>query len=225
MKKKAKIRKKPKKRPVSALPARIEKRGEAVPGAGALMGTASLNEPMALGDVFMKSGLFKDVKTKAQAVVKILAGRELGLAPIESMINIYMTPNGQIGLQAKIIGSLIKKSGKYDYTVDKLDNEGCTITFYILDYTGEGKRIELGKSTFTKRDAALAGIINKDNWKNYPRNMMFARALSNGAKWYTPDAFCGYTAEELGVDPAGKAPGQAIQTVIIDGKGKVKNGA
>ena len=174
--------------------------------------TESLVEPMALGDVFVKSGMFKDLQSQAQAVVKILAGRELGLAPLESMTNIYIV-NGKVALQAKIIGSLIKKSSKYDYTVDKLENEECIITFYSIV---EGKKIEIGKSTFTKADAARAGIINKDVWKNYPRNMMFAWALSNGSKWYCSDVFCGYTAEEI------ENPKEATSVITINKKGEVK---
>lgn len=154
----------------------------------------SLIEPMALGNVFVKSGMFKDLKSQAQAVVKILAGRELGLAPLESMTTIYMV-NGKIALPAKIIGSLIKKSTKYDYIVNKLNNEECEITFY--GYEVDNKKVEIGKSAFTKKDAALAGIINKEVWKAYPRNLLFARALTNGAKWFCADVFCGYTPEEL----------------------------
>lgn len=175
----------------------------------------SLVEPMALGDVFMQSGMFKDIESQAQAVVKILAGRELGLAPLESMTNIYMV-NGRVALQAKIIGSLIKKSSKYDYMVDELTNEKCAITFYGEFDTETKQRKEIGKSMFTKADAALAGIINKDVWKNYPRNMLFARALSNGARWYCSDVFCGYTAEEL------ETPQETTSIITIDKKGKVK---
>ena len=172
---------------------------------------ASLVEPMALGDVFVKSGMFKDLKSQAQAVVKILAGRELGLAPLESMTNIYIV-NGKVTLQAKIIGSLIKKSSKYDYTVDKLDNEECTITFYVIN----GERKEIGKSTFTMKDAAKAGIVNKEVWKSYPRNLLFARTLSNGAKWYCSDVFCGYTTEEL------ETTKEVTSVITIDKKGEVK---
>jgi len=172
----------------------------------------SLTEPMALGEVFMKSGMFTDVKSQAQAVVKILAGRELGLAPLESMTNIYIV-NGKVALQAKIIGSLIKKSGKYDYVVEKLDDQECIMGFYLVEE--DGKKVELGKSTFTIKDAARAGIVNKDVWKNYPRNMLFARALSNGARWYTSDVFCGYTAEEI------EKPAETTSIITINGKGKV----
>ena len=120
-----------------------------------------LAEPMQLGEVFMQSGMFTDVKTQAQAVVKILAGRELGLAPIEAMSNLFIV-NGKVALQAKAIGALIKKNGKYDYSVDKIDDTECSLTFYSLS---DGKRSELGKSVFTIKDAARAGIVNKDVWK------------------------------------------------------------
>jgi len=154
----------------------------------------SLVEPMALGDVFVKSGMFKDVKSQAEAVVKILAGRELGLAPLESMTNIYMI-NGKIALPAKIIGSLIKRSNRYDYIVEKLNEQECEIVFYRLEK--DDKKIEIGKSNFTIKDAAKAGIVNKEVWKAYPRNLLFARALTNGAKWFCADVCSGFTPEEL----------------------------
>ena len=51
------------------------------------------------------------------------------------------------------------------------------------------------------KDASAAGLTNKDNWKKYPRNMLFARAISNGQKWYAPDVYNGvtvYTPDEMG---------------------------
>ena len=59
-----------------------------------------LKQPMAIGEVFAKSGMFPDVKSQAQAVVKILAGKELGLSPFESMGSIYVV-NGRLSLTAK----------------------------------------------------------------------------------------------------------------------------
>ncbi|NJO31398.1 MAG: recombinase RecT [Richelia sp. SL_2_1] len=45
----------------------------------------------------------------------------------------------------------------------------------------------------------LAGLLGKDNWKKWPSDMMFARALTRGARRYCPDVFGGpaYTKEEL----------------------------
>ena len=117
---------------------------------------------------------------------------------------------------SKIIASLIKKSNRYDYLIEKLDDTECVIAFFALET--EGKKVELGKSTFTFKDAAKAGLANKDVWKNYPRNMLFARALSNGARWYCSDVYCGYTAEEIESTPA------ATSVITIDKKGEVVNG-
>lgn len=144
----------------------------------------TLKEPMALGEIFAKSGLFPDIKTQAQAAVKILAGRELGLSPFEAMSGIYFV-NNRMALTSNIMASLIKKGKKYDYSVKKLDDQECTIVVTKGD-------VEIGVSTFTVKDAAKAGLINKDNWKNYPRNMMFARALSNAVRWFAPDSVSGY---------------------------------
>jgi hypothetical protein len=58
----------------------------------------------------------------------------------------------------------------------------------------------LGVSVFDLDDARKAGTKNLDK---FPRNMLFARAMSNGAKWFTPDV-CGgltvYVPEELGAE-------------------------
>lgn len=176
----------------------------------------SLREPMALGNVFAQSGMFPDIKTQAQAAVKIMAGKELGLSPFQSMKSLYMV-NGKLALMADVMAFLVKKNGKYDYAIDKLDELECVLSFVRLN--GEVK--ELGKSSFTTKDAAKAGLINKDVWKNYPRNMLFARALSNGIRWYCPDAVCGYytieEVEDLHTEPA-------KSTVEITAEGNVENG-
>ena len=55
-------------------------------------------------------------------------------------------------------------------------------------------------------DAKAAGLTSKDNWKKYPRNMLFARAISNGQKWYAPDVYNGvtvYTPDEMGANVDG----------------------
>ena len=79
-----------------------------------------LKQPMAIGEVFAKSGMFPDVKSQSQAVVKILAGKELGLSPFESMASIYIV-NGKLALTSKAMSGLIKRSKNYDYIVKKLD--------------------------------------------------------------------------------------------------------
>ena len=142
-----------------------------------------------LGDVFARSGYFQDAREAQQAIVKILAGRELGIPPVAAMTGIYLI-NGRVALGANLIAAAIKRSGRYDYRVQRLDNEACEIVFF------QGTE-RIGESTFTLADARKAGTKNTEK---FARNMLFARAISNGARWHCPDIFGGpiYTPEELG---------------------------
>jgi hypothetical protein len=149
-----------------------------------------ISNDMALGKVFADSGMFPDVKSAAQGCVKIIAGRELGLSPIQSQ-NAFYILNNRVGMFAQTVAALIKKSKEYDYTIEEHNEEKCIITFYKNDEI-------VGRSDFDKAKAAKAGLINKDNYKNYPMNMYFAKAISNGAKWYCPEVICGFsTVEDL----------------------------
>lgn len=142
-----------------------------------------------LGNVLAKSGFFQDARDASQAIVKVLAGRELGFGPIASMTGVYIV-KGRPALSANLMAAAIKRSGRYTYRVVRLDDQACEIAFFE---NGQ----EIGRSQFTADDAKRAGTQNMDK---FPRNMLFARALSNGAKWFCPDIFGGpvYTPEELG---------------------------
>ena len=83
-------------------------------------------EPIALSEVFVKSGMFPDVKSQAQGVVKILAGKELGLTSFQAMGGLYFV-NGKIGIHANIVSGLIRKSKKYNYSIIKATDELCEI--------------------------------------------------------------------------------------------------
>jgi hypothetical protein len=145
-------------------------------------------EVMALGKAFAESGMFPDIKSAAQAIVKIQAGAELGIGPFQSMSGIHII-SGNPTIGAGVMASMVKASGKYNYKVTEQTEKICSIEFF------EGKDL-IGTSTFTIEDAKKAGTKNLDK---FPRNMLFARAMSNGVKWYTPDVFAGpvYVPEEM----------------------------
>ena len=146
---------------------------------------------MTLGTVFAKSGYFQDARDAAQAVVKMLAGQELGFGPVASMTGIYIV-KGRVSLSANLIAAAVKKGGKYNYRVAELSDVACKIVFF------EGKE-QIGESSFTMDDAKVAGLVT-ENYRKFARNMLFARAMSNGAKWFCADVFGGpaYTPDELG---------------------------
>lgn len=142
-------------------------------------------------------------------------GRTLGLTDTQSAANIHII-GGKPVLGAQLMGSLIKRSGKYNYRVKEHTEESCTILFYEK---WDGQWEECGESVFTFKDAQTAGITGNPTWKKYRRNMLFARALSNGAKWYCPDVFGGsvYTEDEaMEIRTTGSAIEQLPQADITD---------
>ncbi len=151
---------------------------------------SSLTEIMSIGKAFAESGMFPDIKTAAQAVVKIQAGAEMGIPPFAAMSGIHII-QGKPTVGAGLMAANVKGSGKYDYRVVESTEKVCSIDFY------QGKE-KIGNSTFTIDDAKKAGTKNIDK---FPKNMLFARAISNGVKWYTPDVFSGpvYVPEEMQV--------------------------
>lgn len=147
-----------------------------------------VSDIMTLAKNFAESGMFSDTKQAQQAFVKIMAGQEIGIPPFAAMSGVHII-QGKPTLGAGLIASRVKGSGKYDYKVVQQDDKVCSIDFY------QGKE-KIGNSTFTIEEAKKAGTKNLDK---FPKNMLFARAISNGVKWYCPDVFSGpvYTPEEM----------------------------
>jgi hypothetical protein len=152
--------------------------------------TINTTDMMNISKAFYESGMFTDIKSAAQAMVKISAGAEMGIPPFAAMSGIHII-QGKPTIGAGLMAANVKASNKYDYKVVEQSEKICSIDFY------KGKE-NLGNSTFTIEDAKKAGTKNLDK---FPKNMLFARAMSNGVKWFCPDVFSGpvYTPEEFDV--------------------------
>ena len=154
----------------------------------------TLKEIQNVSKIFRTSGMFPTVDSEAKAIVKVMAGQELGFPPVYSMMKIHMF-NGQISLSADVMGSLIKRSGDHTYFIREHNQRICKLEFKQLI---SGKWETLGDSTYTIEEAKTAGLSGKDNWKKHPKNMLFARAISNGARWFCPHLISGaYTQDEV----------------------------
>jgi len=155
----------------------------------------SLGDTLKLADTLARSGYFEDAKDAAQAAVKILAGAELGFGAIASMTGIHIIKS-RVSVGANLMASAVKRDPRYNYRVVELTDARAEVAFYE-----EGQ--ECGRSVFTAADASKAGT---QNMGKFPRNMLFARAMSNGVKWFCPDVGNGqtmYTPEELGAEVDG----------------------
>ncbi len=166
----------------------------------------------------MVSGVFDADKDRnadqlmAIAVMKAQYGMELGLPPVAALRGVIVGDSGKLELSAGAMAALIQRTGRYRYRVREHTAEACRIEFF------DGAE-SIGESTFTLEDARQAEVRLKTkngystNWTKFPRNMLFARALSNGARWFCPEIFFG-TAYAEG-ETAGVIPGDTDHEIEV----------
>lgn len=154
-----------------------------------------LTEIQRWSKVFLASGIFGGKGAYeaqfAQAIIKIQYGQELGVPPFAAMDGIDII-DGRPAPNAALTAALVKRSTHYNYRVLDATNERA-----VIEWFEDGESI--GQSSFTLDDADTAGLLGKSNWQKYPSDMLFARALTRGARRFCPDVFNGaiYVAEEL----------------------------
>jgi hypothetical protein len=180
----------------------------------------SIDELARISKLIAASGYFGC--NAEQAAIKIMAGHELRLGPLQAMMNVHVIAGESGGyricLSAGLVGALIKKSGRYTYEVTHSDEESCAIDFFDLQtamLVSQGQPVQnrkkIGSAEFSIKEAERANLLKtragkiKRNWAQYPGDMLFARALTRGARRFCPDVFGGpiYTAEEITGDEAG----------------------
>lgn len=148
----------------------------------ARIGQAQL-DPMTVAQVFKASGMFPDIQSEAAACAKIIIGRGLGLSDYDAMTGLHII-KGKAVLAANLMAASVKRAGKYDYRATCSDTE-CSIVFF--GRTMDGKWEEIGTTEFTLEDARRAQL-GGDNWRKWPKAMLFARCISSGYKQHCPDA-------------------------------------
>jgi hypothetical protein len=147
----------------------------------------------------------------AKMATKILAGRELGFGPFASVTGIHII-QGKPAVGANLLASAVKSSARYDYRVREMTNDVCRLEFF--ERTGD-KWESVGISEFTRADATAAGT---QNMNKFARNMLFARAMSNGVRWYAPNVTNGnavYVPEELGAEVDGEGNVITVTPTIV----------
>lgn len=158
--------------------------------------TSELNHLERLSEHFANSGLYGIGKQAAsQCLIKMLAGKAWGIDPFNAVAQIHII-QGKPTLSAHLMAAIIKKSKKYNYKVVTHNKEVCLIHFF------ENNEF-VGESEFSIKDAEQAKLTgDKKLYGLYPKNMLWSRAMSNGAKWYCAELFGGsvYDTEEIGQD-------------------------
>jgi len=183
----------------------------------------SLPELREIANVFYSSGMFRDVKSMQQAMVKVLAGGEQGYGPYQSMRAFHVIEGKPVETAGEI-SARIKRSKTHDYRHWFIDDKGekwdpiagknadlhgCVVVIRIKDGR---KWVDQEPVRFNMEDARDAGLAGKTNWKSYKRAMLFARTITEAARAHCADLFGGpiYTPEELGANVEIDASGDMV---------------
>lgn len=133
----------------------------------------------------------KGLQGKPESVLAcILYGQELGLGPMQSLNSIHVI-EGRTAMSPELMRAMVARHG-HQITVIENSNEACEV---------KGLRADTGSTAtvrWTMKDAQMAGLAGKNNWKTYPRAMLLARATSELCRIVFPDIIAGlsYTPEE-----------------------------
>jgi hypothetical protein len=115
---------------------------------------------------------------------------------------------GKPTLGSNVIATLVKNDPRYDYDIEtpleKQDSE-CVIVWYENNAKRGKSRftIEEARNIGTKENGKYVKLTETYRWKSYPSDMLFARAISRGARRFAPGIFGGspvYTPDEMGAD-------------------------
>lgn len=122
--------------------------------------------------------------------------KSLNIDPRQALGGGLYYVKGKVEMSARLMNSLIRAQ-KHSITRDKKSDD----TICIL----HGKRADNGDTwteSFSLEDAKRAGLTNNPVWKNFTRDMLFARALSRLARQLFPDIIGNvYVEGEISLDP------------------------
>jgi hypothetical protein len=166
------------------------------PSAASLAGVPMKDELDAMlqaAEAFVRSGMLPGhIKTPQQALVLMQAGVEMGLPPMKAFSSLYVI-NQKVGISAHEVGAMLLRGG-VQYVVEEHTDKRCVIRFFRSFHEREVEHVQ----EWTIEDAKRAGCFKNRVWEQYPREMLYARCISSGARIIAPDLIGNrMTAEEL----------------------------
>jgi hypothetical protein len=134
----------------------------------------------------------------------IMAGRELGLAPMAALRSLNVI-DGKPVLNADGMVAIVRSSGKCK-RFEMIESSDKIATFETERVGESPKRL-----SWTIEQATRAKLTNKDNWKNHPEAMLRARCKAALARLVYEDVLMGVYEPDEAAEFA-RAP--AVQEVI-----------
>ena len=153
--------------------------------------TAGWGYALELGrGMFVSRLLPLGINSPEAAALCIVMATDLNI-PASAAFKFIAVINGRPTLMANMVGALIERSQKGYVAIEKLDRERAEVRFVRYASGAAPQRDYL--STFSMEDAKAASLNTKTGpWKDgYVPNMLYARAVTNGAWRMFPDVLMG----------------------------------
>lgn len=157
--------------------------------------SSSVVDVMQMAEVVVKSGLFPQFRTRESAAALMLLCRAKGLDPMTAVERYHIVQGRPVMRADAMLGEFVAMGGKVEW--HRRDEQESKATFSH----------PLGGSvtvSWTFEMAQEAKLTGKDVWRQYPRQMLHARCVSEGVRSVLPGATNGmYTPEEAAnMEPA-----------------------
>jgi hypothetical protein len=166
-----------------------------------------------MADTAAKSGLFPALKSKDQVMTLMLLCQAEGLHPMQALRR-YDLIQGRPALKTDaILAEFQARGGTVEWGAHTHDS--CTATF-----AAPGLKAPV-TVTWTLDDAKRAGLLGKDTWRGYTRQMLRARTVSEGVRMAMPAVVVGiYTPEET-ADFDAKPPYEPLKAIEVEVTGEL----
>lgn len=127
----------------------------------------------------------------ADVAIVLLAARDMGIPLTMALAKLHVI-EGRLTLSAEVMVALCHREGHRIWG-EEMSAASATACAQRRGST------HVERFTFTIEDAATAGLLGKDNWKKYPKSMLWARAATGVIRMHMPEVTAGitYTPDEV----------------------------
>jgi hypothetical protein len=145
---------------------------------------------------YLQSGLNPpSFKNEQQLVICWAKAAELGLSPLQAVEGMSVI-NNRVGIMGDLALAMVEASGQLEQKRVEYSGEGDSLECKV---TLQRKGRQAQTYSFSVKEARAAGIYDRSpTWRNYPRRMVYYRALGFGLRDEFADVLKGTkTVEEL----------------------------
>lgn len=147
----------------------------------------------AMAAIAVNSGKYGDGYNEATILNIFFTAKSLGIDPMVALNGGFNIIQGKINMGAHFMTALARRKG-HSIKVIEMSATKCVIIGQRKD-NGDSVKYE-----YTWDEATKAGLTNKQNWKNNPKQMLYCGCVRNVFRILFSDLGIAYDADEMNVE-------------------------